>query len=58
MAASQVVLQDSSYYHEKGERPLWDVPQAPRVEISLGEVARRLRKEQASAKKSTTVWVN
>ena len=58
MAKPQVVLQDSSFYHEKGDRPLWDFPAMRRTEISLGDVARRLRREQEAAKKSDTVWVN
>jgi hypothetical protein len=58
MAKPQVVLQDTSYYHEKGDRPLWDFPVVYRTEVSLGEIARRLRREQESAKKSDTVWVN
>jgi hypothetical protein len=60
MAMPQIVLQDTSYCHAKGERPLSDLALTSRVEISLGEEARRLRKEKdaLTAKKSDTVWVN
>jgi hypothetical protein len=60
MAAPQIVLQDTSYFHAKGERPLSDLALTPRMEISLGEEARRLRKEkeQVTSKTSDTVWVN
>jgi hypothetical protein len=58
MAKPQVVLQDSSFYHEKGDRPLWEFPAMHRTEISLGEVARRVRRQQETARKSETVWVN
>jgi len=60
MAEPQVVLQDSSFFHAKGERPLSDLTLPSPMEISLGEEARRLRreKEQVAGKKTDTVWVN
>ena len=41
----------------KGERPLWEVA-VPKQEVSLGEAARALREEHASAKKSVRSWQN
>lgn len=41
----------------RGERPLWEV-MPPSVETPLGDTARELRKEHASAKKAVKVWTN
>jgi hypothetical protein len=40
-----------------GERPLWEVMPAA-VEAPLGDTARELRKEHASAKKAVRIWTN
>jgi hypothetical protein len=41
----------------RGERPLWEVmPETPAV--PLGDTARALRKEHATAKKAVRVWSN
>jgi hypothetical protein len=41
----------------RGERPLWEVV-PPSVETPLGDTARELRKEHASAKKAVRIWTN
>ncbi len=57
MGRIQNVMEESVDYVGHGERPLWEV--APPVhEVSLGEAARALRAEHATAKKSKVVWTN
>jgi len=56
LATEQYVLSGSNYSSAQGERPVWDLPQAP-VQ-SLGETARILRKEHAKVKKARTVFEN
>ncbi len=46
----------TSYISAQGDRPASDFPQA--ASVSLGDIARELKKEHALVKKSTTVWVN
>jgi hypothetical protein len=57
MAQSQNVMEQSSWFHGQGQRPLWEVQPAART-IPLGDIARAVRKEHAAAKKSTVVWEN
>jgi hypothetical protein len=56
MASEETLLTDSTYSYARGERPLWEIPQAERE--SLGDAARRLRQEHASVKKSSVVYIN
>jgi hypothetical protein len=56
MAAEHSVLGSTSYASAQGERPASDFPQAEAV--SLGAVAREVRKQRAQVKKSHVVWVN
>ncbi len=56
MSQEQTVLPTTSYTSAQGERPAWDFPQQEGV--SLGAVARELRKQHAQLKKSRVVWVN
>jgi hypothetical protein len=51
------LLGSSQYLSAHGERPLWEVAQK-RVEVSLGEVARNLRKQHESAKKADKCYEN
>jgi hypothetical protein len=57
MAPSQNVMEQSVAFHGQGQRPLWEVQPAART-IPLGDIARALRKEHSTAKKSTIVWEN
>jgi len=54
MAAEQSLLDSSSYVYAQGERPLWELA-AVKVAIPLGDVARLLRQEHATAKKADFV---
>jgi hypothetical protein len=57
MASEQVLLEQTAYVSGKGERPLWEV--APMWHaVPLGDVARALKKERATAKKAEIVWEN
>ncbi|MBZ5655182.1 MAG: hypothetical protein LAO56_07865 [Acidobacteriia bacterium] len=56
MAAEQYVLGGTAYTSAQGERPTWELPQAPVP--SLGEIARILRKEHAKLKKARVVYEN
>jgi len=56
MAAEQYVLGGTNYSSAQGERPTWELPQAP-VQ-SLGETARILRREHAKLKKARFVFEN
>lgn len=57
MGVEQVLLEHSAYTSGKGERPLWEV--APMWHaLPLGDVARALKKEHATAKKAEIIWEN
>ena len=57
MASEQVLLEQSTYTSAKGERPLWEV--APEWHATpLGDIARELKQEHATAKKAEIVWEN
>jgi hypothetical protein len=58
LAAEQYVLGGTSYLSAQGERPAWDLPQAPSPSPSLGETARILRHEHAKLKKARFVFEN
>jgi hypothetical protein len=57
MAQQQSLLERSGSVYARGERPLWEVAPVSRV-VPLGDVARILRKEHATAKKADVVWEN
>lgn len=57
MAQEQSLLVSSGSTQARGTRPLWEFATA-KQEIPLGDVARALRQERASARKSTAVWEN
>lgn len=56
MSEEQSVLAGTSYTMGQGGRPASDFPQPESV--SLGAVARELKKEHAQLKKARFVWVN
>jgi hypothetical protein len=56
LAAEQYVLGGTTYTSAQGEKPTWELPQAPTQ--SLGEIARTLRKEHAKLKKARVVFEN
>jgi len=56
LAAEQYVLAGTNYSSAQGERPTWELPQAPTR--SLGETARILRREHAKLKKARVVFEN
>ena len=56
LSSGQSVVGGSSYTSAQGERPLSEFAQADSV--SLGTIARELKKQRAELKKSRKVWVN
>jgi hypothetical protein len=56
IAQEQTVLSSANYSSAQGERPFSDFPQPEAV--SLGTVARELKKQSADSKKSRVIWVN
>jgi hypothetical protein len=54
MAPEQSLLDSSTYVYAQGERPLWEVAPVTRT-TPLGDVARVLRQEHATAKKADFV---
>jgi hypothetical protein len=57
MAPQQNLLEKSGSVYARGERPLWEVAPVARA-MPLGDAARTLRKEHATAKKAGIVWEN
>ena len=55
MAQELSLLTGSAYVSAQGERPLWEVARIPDG-MPLGDVARLLRKQHATAKKATFVF--
>ena len=56
MSSGENVGGGANYSSAQGERPASDFPQP--ASVSLGTVARELRKQHAQLKKSRAVWVN
>ncbi len=56
MSQGLSVVGGANYSSAQGERPASDFPQP--ASVSLGTVARELRKQHARLKKSRAVWVN
>ena len=54
LAQEQSLLEHSNYYYAQGERPLWEV-QPLAHHVPLGDIARTLRQEHATAKKADIV---
>jgi hypothetical protein len=57
MARVQSVMEQSGYFHARGERPLWEVAPVSH-EMPLGDVARIQRAVHATAKKAQVVWTD
>ncbi len=57
MADEKSLLLPSGSTQARGTRPLWELA-PPKQEVSLGDVARALKQERATVKKSSAVWVN
>jgi hypothetical protein len=51
LAAEQSILFTAANASAQGERPLWEVAK-PAPEVPLGDIARSLREEHATAKKA------
>jgi hypothetical protein len=58
MAQPHDLLERSGNTWARGERPLWEVMPEKTPGPPLGDVARALRKEHATAKKATQIWTN
>jgi len=56
MSQEQSVLSNGSYTSGQGQRAASDFPQPE--DVSLGAVARELRKQHEQLKKARVVWVN
>jgi len=57
MGSAQNLLEQSSYTHARGERPLWEVASPSQV-TPLGDSARTVKKAHESAKRADIVWNN
>ncbi len=57
MGSAQNLLEQSSYTHARGERPLWEAASPSQV-TPLGDSARMLKKAHESAKKADIIWAN
>jgi hypothetical protein len=58
LASNQNLIGHFSTVSAKGERPLWEVMPASTPEVPLGDLARIVRKEHATAKKAAVYWTN
>ena len=58
MAQPHNLLEHSGNTWAHGELPLWEVMPEKKPDPPLGDVARALRKEHATAKKATKIWKN
>ena len=58
MAQAHDLLERSGSTWARGELPLWEVMPEKTPGPPLGDVARALRKEHATAKKATKTWMN
>lgn len=58
MAREESLLEKNDTVYAKGERPLWEVAQQQPYATPLGDIARNLKKEHDTAKKSDTIWEN
>lgn len=57
MGSAQNLLEQSSFTHARGERPLWEVA-IPSQVTPLGDSARSLKKAHDAVKKADIVWNN
>jgi hypothetical protein len=56
LAEEQTLLITSNPIQAHGERPLWEVVQAPRPEVPLGDTARLFRSQHTAEKKAKVYW--
>jgi hypothetical protein len=54
MAEEHSILENSNFYYAQGERPLWEFQTLAR-QVPLGDIARMLKQEHATAKKADIV---
>jgi len=54
MAEEHSILEHSNFYYAQGERPLWEFPTLAH-HVPLGDIARMLRREHATAKKADVI---
>jgi hypothetical protein len=54
MAEEHIILEHSNFYSAEGERPLWEFKSSVH-HVPLGDIARMLRQEHATAKKADIV---
>ena len=54
MADEHSILENSNVYYAQGERPLWEFKTSAH-QVPLGDIARMLRQEHATAKKADIV---
>jgi hypothetical protein len=52
---SLLITSSDPYMDSRGERPLWEAGSKPPAEIPLGDVARLMRTQRATAKKAVKV---
>jgi hypothetical protein len=57
MAEAQNLLENANYSYAVGKRPLWEFASKQQA-MPLGDVARLLRKQHETAKKSSVVYEN
>jgi hypothetical protein len=57
LAPAQDLREHSTITSAQGEKPLWELMPEPQF-VSLGEIARQIRKEHETAKKAVRVWKN
>jgi hypothetical protein len=60
MASERSILSGASFSFAQGDRPAADFPETATASetVSLGAIARELRRQHAQVKKSRVVWVN
>jgi hypothetical protein len=58
LAQGRNLLEPSGFSYAQGERPLWVFAPKHKEPMSLGEIARMLRKEHEATKKAEKVWTN
>jgi hypothetical protein len=57
LRVEQNLMEQTSFTHARGERPLWEVAK-PAAATPLGDSARMLKKEHEAAKRADVIWTN
>jgi hypothetical protein len=55
MGEEYSILENSNFYYAQGERPLWEFQTLAHQVVPLGDIARMLKQEHATAKKADIV---